>query len=389
MRKFCRDAGFAGSGFASCGVYTGMFLLSLALGLQLAVRVGAEPEAATANASAAETPLVMLTEYNPWAMAVGSDTPQFVVYGDGRVIYWHRLEKGGEYRTVQLSASEVDTLTGRLAVQDLASAALEYSLSNWTDQPTLVLQVHTGGIDKRISVYGSVGDVSADKTKLPKALRDDLVALDKYSNDEAVPWHPEQIEVLVWPFEYARGRVIEWPSGWPGIEDAATIRHRHGTYALFLPYSDFPQLERLMKVARQNRAFEISGHKWTCSPRFPFPHEMAAYRQRRAAAAAQLGQLHSFSAAEAAQHVVVQQTAKQPEYEQDLGEAGVVTVRVVVDKTGAVVEEDAIGDGEMNWEAAEVAAKGYRFSPFLVDGQPVMVQTEIRVPVGKVADEKK
>jgi hypothetical protein len=44
-------------------------------------------------------PLVLLTEYNPWAMAIGSDTPTFALYADGTVIYWQGDRTSGKYVT--------------------------------------------------------------------------------------------------------------------------------------------------------------------------------------------------------------------------------------------------------------------------------------------------
>jgi hypothetical protein len=54
-------------------------------------------------------PLVLLTEYNPWAMVIGSDSPTFALYGNGTVI-WRAEGRSGKYMTVALAPSEVAEL---------------------------------------------------------------------------------------------------------------------------------------------------------------------------------------------------------------------------------------------------------------------------------------
>jgi hypothetical protein len=55
-------------------------------------------------------PVVLLTEYNPWAMAIGSDTPTFALYEDGTVIYWQGDRRSGRYVTAKLTQTQVSRL---------------------------------------------------------------------------------------------------------------------------------------------------------------------------------------------------------------------------------------------------------------------------------------
>jgi hypothetical protein len=64
-------------------------LTSLLLWLTLSAKAQDCSDQATAHPAFKWTgtePLVLLTEYNPWAMAIASDTPTFALYADGTVI---------------------------------------------------------------------------------------------------------------------------------------------------------------------------------------------------------------------------------------------------------------------------------------------------------------
>jgi TonB family protein len=57
--------------------------------------------------------------------------------------------------------------------------------------------------------------------------------------------------------------------------------------------------------------------------------------------------------------------------------SGVVTVEVVIDEKGKVISAKATSGHMMLKQAAEQAARGARFSPTLLSGQPVKVTGEI------------
>jgi protein TonB len=57
--------------------------------------------------------------------------------------------------------------------------------------------------------------------------------------------------------------------------------------------------------------------------------------------------------------------------------SGLVTVEVVIDEKGKVIAAKATSGHALLREVAEQAAKGARFSPTLLSGQPVKVSGEI------------
>ena len=71
------------------------------------------------------------------------------------------------------------------------------------------------------------------------------------------------------------------------------------------------------------------------------------------------------------------------------GVAGTVVVAVKIDKEGKVVSALAIAGPQELEPAVAEAVKGYTYSPYLVDGNPVEVQTTVTVRVGApVADRR-
>jgi hypothetical protein len=214
----------------------------------------------------------MLTEFNPWAMVVGSDSPTFVLYENGTVIYL----KDRKYLSAKLPETEVDQFISSLRRDSLTKLADSYTISNWTDQPTNVLLIRTEDKNyKKISVYGNIRPGNA-KTPcalaLPTALSSALLQVLRYDNANSSPWMPEYIEVIVWPFEYAKGKAADWPIQWPGISDSKTLK-RKNTYSLFIPESQNEELKKFIAHLKPTQAVRIDNKKWAISTRLPFPHE--------------------------------------------------------------------------------------------------------------------
>jgi hypothetical protein len=217
-------------------------------------------------------PVVMLTEFNPWAMVVGSDSPTFVLYENGTVIY----QKGSGYVFAQLTQADVDVFVRGMARDTLARLKDSYTISEWTDQPTTVLSFRTDdGNYKKILVYGSIRSLKAESTEvlpLPDELTRALRQVLKYENANCSVWMPEYIEVMIWPFEYAKGKATDWPKEWPGLADPKTVKHKN-TYSLFIPESQYEELKKFMAQLKQTQAVRIDNKKWAVSAPFPFPHE--------------------------------------------------------------------------------------------------------------------
>ncbi len=214
--------------------------------------------------------LISLYEHDPWRMVIGSDSPTFILYSEGQVIFWNTKQK--KYQSAILSQDDIeDELT---KVQMLTALESEYSLSNWTDQPTQVLTFNTGSSIKKISVYGNLRKQEEVRGKAPKKLLASFDYFTSYSRSGSQDWNPSYIEVMIWPYEYAPEKSVIWPNGWPDIKSNNT-KKRGDSYSIYLPYKYYDEFKKFIATRNEKGAVEINGKKWAVSTRIPFPHEVA------------------------------------------------------------------------------------------------------------------
>ena len=219
-------------------------------------------------------PLVLLTEYNPWAMAIGSDTPTFALYVDGTVIYWQGDRASGKYVTANLTQTQVSRLLDAAHLDNLDSYKSCYSIDDGTDAPTNLLVVKTSQGFKSIEVYGAIRHLEGMPEKsLPADVQTAFKVILGFSAEQVIPWQPPYFEVIIWPFTYAKSSA-RWPSNFPGISDRNTQRARNG-YRLFLPIAELDQYKTFIAKIKPTQAVLLDERKWTVSARFPFPHEGA------------------------------------------------------------------------------------------------------------------
>jgi hypothetical protein len=250
-------------------------LASLLLGLTLSATAQDCSHQGTAHPGFKWTgtePLVLLTEYNPWALVVGSDTPTFALYADGTVIYWQRT--AGKYFIAHLTRAQVARWFEAAHLEKLDQFKSCYSISEGTDAPTNVLVVKTLQGFKSIEVYGTIRHLeNMPETNLPADLQTAFKMLIGFRAEQATPWQPPYFEVIIWPFTYAKS-TARWPSSFPGISDKNTHRTRSG-YRLFLPISELDRYKAFIATTKPTQAILLGARKWAVSARFPFPHEGA------------------------------------------------------------------------------------------------------------------
>jgi hypothetical protein len=221
---------------------------------------------------AGNRPLVLLTEYNPWAMVIGSDSPTFALYADGTAIYWAGERRSGRYMTATLSPPEISELLKAARLDKPEEFGACYSIADYTDAPTNVLVVNTATGYKTIDVYGAIRDsVNIPPSRMPANLQEAFHVLLAFSAPNAQEWNPPYIEVILWPFSYAKSSA-SWPTAFPGVNDKNTRRTTNGM-ALFLPFSELDQYRDFVSKLKQTEAVRLDGKKWAISERIPFPHE--------------------------------------------------------------------------------------------------------------------
>jgi len=244
--------------------------------LVLLLLLASDLQAANVQASALnKQPVVMLTEFEPWTMSLGRTTPLFILYTDGQVIFW-RNAKGplpGEYLTLKLTSRQMKKFIRALHPEQINALDKDYTSFELSNQPTNILELHTDKApNKKIFLHGQLSSLRKDGATLPQSLVADMQLLNTYKNKVAVPWMPTEFEVVMMPFESAQGEPVYWPSDWPGIHSTAAV-DRGERFSIYLEASDLPQLRNLIGRITPNQPVIIDGRKWSCSVRFPFPHE--------------------------------------------------------------------------------------------------------------------
>ena len=211
-------------------------------------------------------PEIVLLERDPWGEVLGSDSPRFALYSDGQVIY--RTEDG--FRSVHLSEPEIHSIKNSLSKADSPALYGEYDVAHATDQPDSSLLVY-GDPPMFLSFYGSLDDQQVT-SRLPAAVAKAFSTIRSFKSARSEPWMPAQIEVMIWPYEYAPEPSIHWKKEWPDLSAPSTIQ-RGDSYSLFLPSSEMRSLKSFLAQRNPKGAVEIEGRKWAASYRIPFPEE--------------------------------------------------------------------------------------------------------------------
>src|SRR4026208_2111552 len=166
----------------------------------------------TAKSKSTAEPLVIWVSADPWLMVVGSDSPSFALYEDGVLIWAKQQNKSASYFSVTLNEQEKKDFLKSLPIGEFFRLESFYKASHWTDQPSENLWIGKDGQEKSVTVYGrlygAAEGAAEARSKTPASFLKIIDALRSYDHPQAKPWHPSKIEVMVWPFEHAKGEPI-------------------------------------------------------------------------------------------------------------------------------------------------------------------------------------
>lgn len=257
-----------------------------------------------AETVASDQPLLAAYERNPWLMAIGSDSPYFVYYPNGEIIFWQEIDKGrGEYSSLNITNTPQETALLEL-VEKIEERDKTVILTEMTDQKTYEFQVNTESRSFKVHIYGEMDEEKrqSDRAQIQKMLEEvcsadasyefcgrlkdgegsfpkppqDIAAIWEFLNDQewsgASPWHYEYLEVLVWPYSHAPDPSILWPEAWPDLTDPSTW-HRKNGFSIFLPTIFEDDFYEFLKTRNPRGAVLINDTKMTVSFRIPFPHD--------------------------------------------------------------------------------------------------------------------
>lgn len=224
-------------------------------------------------------PIAVMLETNPWLMVIGSDTPSFVLYEDGQVIYAKTNGVyAGRYHWKALTIEELRSLKAKLASLGPYRKGLDrIELSNVSDQPETKLFLRFEGVELAASIYGDLSaDPSRDERRNKTALPNELHRLSSFLSslefEGAKEWLPNYIEVMAWNYDYAPDASIIWPQHWPGLNSRTTIKKEH-MYSIFMPGTDWVNASVFLRSRKSKGAVEIDGKKFMVSIRPVFPSE--------------------------------------------------------------------------------------------------------------------
>lgn len=174
------------------------------------------------------TPIVVLSTGGGFVPAsyAWQEYPQFVLYGDGRVVV-----RDSETGVPMTGTVDVDAL-----YRDFAEAGLFRKIPEWeppgvTDNPSTTLTVETDESDVELSIYAY--EFAVREGRLPRAVRASVEAVREAKPEGLWPWQPDQVRVHA---------------------QVATVRDGEPAPAEFTPAVD------LAKIAAENTGSVVEGN---------------------------------------------------------------------------------------------------------------------------------
>jgi hypothetical protein len=224
-------------------------------------------------------PLAVLIDTDPWRMVIGSDTPSFVLYEDGQVIYRNRTEKKKlQYLSKLLTPDELRSLKAKLAsFGPYRKGRSQIDLADVSDQPETKLFLKFDDTELAANIYGmSFVDMprseGRSKTPLPAELRKLYAYLLSLEFKDSKEWEPKFFEAMAWDYGYAPDPSISWPKQWPGLTSPTTIK-KTDMYSIYLPGAELKNVSAFLATRKEKGAVEIDGKKFAVSIRPTFPSE--------------------------------------------------------------------------------------------------------------------
>lgn len=213
------------------------------------------------------TPLIVLTENNPWLSVIGADTPTFSLYSDGLMIYF----QDKNFQSVRLTAKELTDFTNQPPIKEFQTSLYnDYEVSDFTDQPTNIIYIwdKKKNNSKRVIVYGDIRSDKNDIEKTPQVFIEIFNKLISYNNPKAKKWFPDYFEIMIWPFDDA-GEYAVWPKDWPGLKNPTT-KKRNESYSIYLKKGLY---DKFLDLVKDKNAIKLGDKTWAYSVRMPFPCE--------------------------------------------------------------------------------------------------------------------
>jgi hypothetical protein len=216
-------------------------------------------------------PLVVLLEINPWLMVMGSDSPSFVLYESGIIIYSEIIHEKLFRKIVILNQDEMKKFIEYLSIdKSIYKLKKEIISSDWTDQPTNIIYLNITQ-KKIIMVYGYIEKDNEDRNRTPIAFINLYDKIKHYRNVNSDEWTPPKIEIMFWDYNYAPNK-RDWIKGFPDLNSPSTINRGGDFYSVFIDGDEYETFINYFREMGEKEAVEINGRKMSISYRIPFPN---------------------------------------------------------------------------------------------------------------------
>jgi hypothetical protein len=219
------------------------------------------------------TPLIVLTETDPWLMVIGSDVPSFALYENGQVIYKKMVAGNPNYFETKLTKEKVQEVIESLGITDSLMLLPTYTeASSRTDQPTNEIIFNFNTVTQ-ISVYGNLRDHQNEaRQKAPQLFLTVYDNIINFNDKDAEKWLPDTIEIMATKYSYSPLPSLKWGKTWSDIKTPSTIQRSDYLYSIYLDKKYFQDFIKLIKSLKEKQAVEINGEKYSLSYRLLFPN---------------------------------------------------------------------------------------------------------------------
>lgn len=241
-------------------------------------------------------PVFAFIEYEHSSWILGAESPDFVLYQDGTVIF---RKESNTFYTCNISTNT--PLINSIHRASQSSLKEHYRTSVHTGHNTFVffwkdnvikvsgpipnkvhshpdisskpdssIQLTTNGIPRVI-------DRSYTEQKLLAEFPEELIHLMKtlssFDTTQTTKWEPEHIEVMFKPYGSSSESPISWPSEWPDLKHEKTWKRGADAYSVYMPPEYYNDIKALLANQSNKRPLLINGKNMRAFIRIPFPQE--------------------------------------------------------------------------------------------------------------------
>ncbi|MBX3182282.1 MAG: hypothetical protein KIT72_09490 [Polyangiaceae bacterium] len=236
---------------------------------------------------ASERPQVVLVQTNPHALVLGAEVPRVVIYEDGTVITQREAQV-----VTAVAPKETRELIARVITPELLALPARWSVRAPTDQPRLQLLVRDADGWKLLDVYGvRLGSPPRPGTTPPGVPTEIFLAaceaLASFEPPGAVPWVPQEIELMLWDFSHAKEEPLPWPAGVPQPPRAGRVAK--GTQKHPIPGRHEAALRAFLEQQGPRRGVQLDGKSMSLAYRRLVPADAHIQAVRRCALSAAIG----------------------------------------------------------------------------------------------------